>query len=135
MKTIALTPEVDMAPQKPEANRAMGRAVQALRDSFAHQPAPEAVPSAFLLGTLRHRRFRVTTGIPVEVARDGDTLVLCAVPIEEYGYGANFAEAVEDLQRTIVELFLGLRRDETRLGPDLRRIYANVREYVTDATL
>jgi hypothetical protein len=114
-------------------NRATAQSLQAIPD-FIEERSTQVVPSSFLLGTLRHRRFRVTKAIPVEVTRDGETLVFCAVPIEEYGYGANFAEAVEDLQRTIVELFTGLQRDEARLGPDLRRVHARLRAFVTDAS-
>lgn len=135
MSTVEL---VERVQQKPEANLGLAQAVQAfreLRKSFEHESLGTTLPSPFLLGTLRHRRFRVNTGIPVEVVRDGDTLVLCAMPLEEYGYGANFAEALEDLQRTIVELFTTLRHDEARLGPDLQRIYASLCEYVTDTTL
>jgi hypothetical protein len=93
--------------------------------------APESLlPKEFLLGTLGDARFRVVRPLQVVVSTENDDFIANADEIDEFGYGPTQVDALRDLQRTIVALFLSLERDDARLGPDLRRILAVLRQKI-----
>lgn len=73
------------------------------------------------LGTLATPLVRVVEAIRVRFFHDGDQVVVEAPELEEFGYGADAAQARFDLQRAIVELFHRLRVDRERLGSDLAK--------------
>lgn len=88
-------------------------------------------PDRMLLGTLGHRGFRVVTAIPVSLCLDGDMVVAVWQEIDEFGSGAHASSACEDLGHTLVELYQSLEADQSRLGPDLKRVWGLLQEYVT----
>jgi hypothetical protein len=88
------------------------------------------LPLDFGLGTLGDGRFRVLRPLRVQISTENEDYIANASDIDEFGYGSSRAEAIRDLQRTIVALYLSLEADEERLGPDLRRILQALRERV-----
>jgi len=80
-------------------------------------------PGPILLGSLEDARFRVREAIQVKFAREHGDLIAEATEINEFGFGKNMSEAVRDLQLTIVELYLTLQAEQTRLGRDLERTW------------
>ncbi|MCZ6794483.1 MAG: hypothetical protein O7J95_12815 [Planctomycetota bacterium] len=88
------------------------------------------VPSQSSLGTLRDHRFRVETPLRVRTSKQEGRIVVEAVEINEFGFGNNFSEALADLQRAIVDLYLTLREDEARLGPDLQKVWTTLQEKI-----
>lgn len=89
------------------------------------------VPSNIRLGTLRDRRFRVQDPIDVKCSSEKGRIVAEALELNEFGFGENFSDAVADLQRAIVELYLTLNQDENRLGPDLEKVWATLQEKIS----
>jgi hypothetical protein len=88
------------------------------------------VPERFLLGSLGRAAIRGQAPFEIVVRADDGSVVLEAVEINEFGYGANLCEAIADLQATIVELFETLEREVERLGPDLQRVRLTLQEKV-----
>lgn len=82
------------------------------------------LPEQTLLGSLRDGRLRVKIPIRIKFAREDKHIIAEAVDLNEYGFGANLSEAIRDLQRAIVELYLTLEQDQHRLGPDLQQVWA-----------
>jgi hypothetical protein len=88
------------------------------------------LPPQLQLGTLSDGRFRVRRPIRVNISTEHGHVIAEAPEFEEYGYGANLSEAVRDFQRTLVELYFTLERDQERLGAGLRAVWAALREAV-----
>jgi hypothetical protein len=77
------------------------------------------VPARVQFGIIRDPRLRVIHAIPVDIRREGETYVASWEEAEEFGYGANRTEAVDDFGRTIAQLFVTLHREQDTLGPQL----------------
>jgi hypothetical protein len=82
------------------------------------------LPKQTLLGSLRDGRLRVKIPIRIKFAKEDKYIIAEAVELNEFGFGANLSEAIHDLQRAIVELYLTLEQDQHRLGPDLQQVWA-----------
>ena len=88
-------------------------------------------PAEIRLGTLRDHRFRVNGALLVKREESEGRVVAAAPELNEFGFGENFSDAVTDLQRAIVELYLTLKDDEDRLGPDLQKVWATLQERIS----
>jgi hypothetical protein len=77
------------------------------------------IDRSLLLGTLMDGRFRILRPIDVTLTKENDDVIAEAHELNEFGFGKNFSEALRDLQRTIVELYLSLTSGQHDLGPDL----------------
>lgn len=84
------------------------------------------VPHRILLGSLRDGRLRVQSPITVTFTKEDQHVIAEATELDEVGFGANLSEALRDLQRAIVELYLTLEKEQDRLGPDLQKVWATL---------
>lgn len=84
------------------------------------------LPDYVLLGTLRDGRLRVQSPITVKIAEENQHVIAEATELDEFGFGTNLSEALRDLQRAIVELYLTLEEGKDRLSPDLQRVWATL---------
>lgn len=84
------------------------------------------LPDHIFLGTLRDRRLRVQSPIAVRTTKENQHVIAEATELDEFGFGANLSEALRDLQRAIVELYLTLEEGKDRLSPDLQRVWATL---------
>ena len=87
---------------------------------------PPAMPKEFALGALRDGRLRVIEPIAVKWTTEDGQCVLEAVEVNEFGFGADFSEAIADLQAAIAELRFTLEAEQERLGPDLQAVRATL---------
>ena len=81
-------------------------------------------------GLIRDPRLRIKKPIPIALSVEGDTTVVAWTEAEEFGYGSNRAEAIEDFTRTIAQLFVTLTREESSLGDDLKAVLGLLREHI-----
>ncbi len=51
--------------------------------------------------------------------------------LEEYGLGDTRSEALEDLRKTLQELYLTLEHDAARLSADLLSVWTRLKNHVT----
>jgi hypothetical protein len=79
-------------------------------------------------GAQRIRRLRVVKPIQVTFSKVEGQHVAEAAEIGEFGYGANRAEALTDLQQAIGELYVGLRDADGRLGKDLQAVWKKLQQ-------
>ena len=89
-----------------------------------------ATPPEVLVGTLPHPYLRLRGPIRVEVQRDGDAVGVWSPDLQELGVGPHLSAAVEDFQRSVVELYLALEADQQRLGPDLAGVWRRLQDLV-----
>lgn len=91
-------------------------------------PPVTVVPDEILLGSLRDPRLRVRAALPVKFTKEDQHIIAEAVGLDEFGFGKNTSEALADLQRAVVELYLTLEQEQNRLGPDLQRTWSKLQE-------
>ncbi|SRR6266568_1601693 len=87
-------------------------------------------PKHLLLGTINHCEFRVIKPIPVHLDVRGNTVIASWRQIDEFGMGNSSSLACDDLGHTIAELYLSLGADAPRLGPDLAKVWAVLKQHV-----
>jgi hypothetical protein len=89
-----------------------------------------SIDNQILFGLIRDPRVRLVAPIPVEITRQGDTVVASWAEAEEFGHGKDRSEALEDFGRTVSQLFISLSKNEKGLGPDLARVLSILRKHL-----
>ena len=90
----------------------------------------EPAPKQILLGSLGDGRLRVRMPIAVNLATENDDYIAEAEELSEFGFGKNPSDAINDLQRALVELWFTLQQEQDRLGPDLLGVWSKLRQKV-----
>lgn len=85
------------------------------------------------LGSLRDGRLRVVEPIGVVQMVEEGKCVIEAQELNEFGFGDNFSEAIQDLQEAIAELYFTLELEQEKLGPDLASVWATLSRKVRRA--
>ena len=89
-----------------------------------------SLPTDILFGAIRDVRLRVKKPIPVTISRDESGVVVSSSELEDFGCGANISEALDDFAKTISELYISLEENADRLGDDLKRQFAHLRDFI-----
>ena len=93
--------------------------------------APGAVAhSQIQIGSLLDHRLRMFEPVTLEMEQEGEFYVAKYDDLDEYGYGFDPISAVQDIRKTIAELYWQLKDDQDRLGPDLARTWQRLTELV-----
>ncbi|SRR5260221_13205441 len=107
-----------------------------LQPSFIHAGVSvvtaraERRPTKILLGTLTDPGFRVIEPIAADIEDVDGSVVASWRDIEEFGTGSTVTSAIEDLGRTIAELYRALLNDSEKLGPDLQQVWQILQTHV-----
>jgi len=70
-----------------------------------------------LLYSLRYPSLRLVEPLSVSLEYDGEQVIAHAPDLDLFGYGDTEGEALDDLRRTVVDLYYTLREDSESLGP------------------
>ncbi len=92
------------------------------------RPVPR--PTRVSIGTLSDQGFRVVKPITLDVETRDDSVVATWAEIDEFGAGPSTSDAIEELGRTVAELYRSLQVEQENLGPDLHRVWDILREFV-----
>lgn len=90
----------------------------------------QSAPKTIRLAAILDARLKVTKPFIVEVDRTGAQVTARAQEIEEFGIGPHTGDALEDLGKTIAELYFTLEQRAEDLGPDLRRVRAVLHQHL-----
>ena len=71
--------------------------------------------------------------LTLEIERYGDSYIARCSALNKSGYGDDPARAVQDVRRTIAELYWGLKEEQDRLGADLAKTWQRLSELVYEA--
>ena len=93
-----------------------------------------ALPETMLLGALRDPRLRLVVPLTITFECENDDIVAYCEDLEEFGFGTHLTEAIEDLQATIAELYFTLKEENSRLGPDLKRIWDSLHQKIKEVS-
>jgi hypothetical protein len=89
------------------------------------------IPDRILVGSLNDGRLRVHTPIAVKFSTEEEHVIAEAEEFNEFGFGTNLSEALRDLQRALAELYFTLEQERHRLGPDIERVWARLRQAIS----
>jgi hypothetical protein len=92
---------------------------------------PMIVPEELLYAGAIHPELRTVLPFHVRFERTESGYAAVVHDLDEYGLGNTRSEALEDLRKTLQELYLSLERDESRLSEDLLSVWARLKNYVT----
>lgn len=94
-------------------------------------PLRGGLPPSIRLGFLRDPRLRVQHPITVSISEESGQVVAEAEEIDEYGTGANLAEAIADLQHALAELYFALEEQQGKLAAGLQQVWGALRSKIT----
>jgi hypothetical protein len=83
---------------------------------------------SLLLYSLRHPRLRLRNPIAVSLEDDGVQTIASAYDLDLFGHGETEGEALDDLRRTIVDLYASLKESADTRGPLSQQVW----EYLSD---
>lgn len=86
-------------------------------------PATLTLPAQLSLESLPDNGVTLLQPISYLLSAEDGQIVAEAVELNEFGCGDTPAEAIADLQQTILELYRTLEQDRERLGPDLQAVW------------
>lgn len=87
-------------------------------------------PKHLRFGAVSHPKLRVLRGIPVEISRKRGTYIATFKQANEFGCGSNLSLALDDLGKTLAELYLGLTDQYEVLGTDLKNLHQTLSRYL-----
>jgi hypothetical protein len=110
----------------------LGEEVRQVRDFLVGDLARKVERLArrrpLLLYSLRQPGLRLRNPIAISLEDDGAQVIASAYDLDLFGYGETEGEALDDLRRTIVDLYFTLRENVSSLGALPVRVW----EYLTD---
>lgn len=137
---VSLTPVGSTISPAPNADRLAdvsvappGRKVAELRPAaFAVRKRGKQLyaPDQVRFGGCLDHRLRFVRSIRVDVSRKAGTVVAHWSDIDEFGYGDTLGDALNDLGKTLSELYFGLTRTGAELGPEMMRVRARLSEFI-----
>jgi len=93
---------------------------------------PSATPPTLLLGNLNHPILRLRQPLALSVEREDHWIVATYPELDEFGYGGHLTEAVEDFRQSLIELYLTLKAEQDRLGPDLQKVWQRLQDLIQE---
>ena len=85
---------------------------------------------SILIGTIPHPALRLRAPLRVEIERQGGEVAVWSSDLEESGYGSHLTAAIEDFQRSIVELYLALAAQQDDLGPAMYSLWKQINSVI-----
>lgn len=92
---------------------------------------PIMTPATISYAAKVHPRLRTERPFTVQFSREGQNFAACVEDLDEYGLGASRSEALDDLGRTLAELYFSLRRDAGRLSGDLQSVWNKLQSHLS----
>jgi hypothetical protein len=103
------------------------RVVQKISVEFR---TPEPRPKEMLLGTINRCEFRVMKPIQVHLTTDQDGVIASWEAVDEFGTGKSTSLALDDLGRTLAELYESLEAEKSQLSPYLAKVWETVQQHL-----
>ena len=91
---------------------------------------PLTLPAKLNLDSLPDSNIALLQPISYLLSEEDGQIIAEAAELNEFGCGDTPAEAIADLQQTILELYRTLEQDRDRLGPDLQAVWEVLRSKV-----
>jgi hypothetical protein len=89
------------------------------------------MPGVLSIATLPHSQLRLRRPLPVDVLAEGENVGVWSEELEELGTGPHLSAAIDDFQRSVVELYLSLETDQDRIGGEIAALWQRLQQVVT----
>lgn len=117
----------------PSENRgqysAEGAKVRGPRWLVEVRPRPPR-PSKVLFGAIHDPRLRLKRPIQVRISTEGNSVVAHWEDVDEFGYAESLSGALEDLGKTVCELYFSLDAEQQNLSDHLQSIRRRLSEFL-----
>ena len=80
-----------------------------------------AETKTIIIGSLLDDRLRMTGDVKIELEREAEHYIANFEGVQEFGYGLSPLEAVDDLRKSLSELYWSLNEDD-EIGSDLKNV-------------
>jgi hypothetical protein len=94
------------------------------------EASPAKQPKHVLFAASYNPRLRIIRPIPVELSRRQGQFYARFTAADEFGVGPSMSMSLEDLGKTLAELFIGLSEKRDHLGRDLLALHAKLSRYI-----
>ena len=84
------------------------------------------------LQVLLDDRLRLRRPIAVTLEQEGDYFIAYCNEFEEFGYGYDSLQAVDDFRQTLSELYWSLKSDHDRLAPEMTRLWKSLSKSIDE---
>jgi len=91
-----------------------------------------AAEKAVSIQNLLDDRLRLTTPVMLELEREGEFYIAKCDELEEYGYGYDPIEAVDDFRQTAAELYWTLKEEQSRLAPGMTQLWQKIQLFIEE---
>jgi hypothetical protein len=112
--------------------------VQRLKDFIVGELAPEIARfkerKSFLLYSLRHPGIELREPLAVLVEQDGEQVIAVCYDLDVFGYGDTENEALDDLRRTVADLYFELKEHPEELGPLPELVWAYLSRIIAEGS-
>jgi len=85
-----------------------------------------------LLYSLRHPDLRLVEPLSVSLEYDGEQVIAYAPDLDLFGYGDTESEALDDLRRTVADLYYALQEERESLGPMPARVWGYLAHIIVE---
>lgn len=92
-----------------------------------------AVHDQIQIGSLLDSRLRMREPLTLVMEQEGEFYIAKCDELNEFGYGADPIGSVQDVRKTIAELYWQLKENQDRLGSDLTKTWQRLSELVYEA--
>ena len=86
-----------------------------------------------LLYSLRHPHLRLVEPLSVSLEYDGEQVITYAPDLDLFGYGDTESEALDDLRRTVADLYYTLQEEREFLGPMPAQVWGYLAHTIIEA--
>ena len=87
-------------------------------------------PMDLEIASLPDDRLRLINPLRAEIRQDDEGFVACVSDFNEYGYGEDYFEAVDDLREVLCELYWSLLESKGELSSDLEETVARLQKTI-----
>jgi len=91
-----------------------------------------AVPLRVVIQSLLDRRLSMVEPLTVLIEQEGEFYIAQCEELEEFGYGYDPIDAVDDFRQTVAELYWTLKEEQERLSPGLHRIWERLTQIIRE---
>ena len=85
------------------------------------------------IGSLLDNRLRLRVTIKIDIEKEREFYIAKCEGLNEFGYGFDPIQGVQDLRNTIAELYWYLKENQDHLGADLSGTWVKLAEWVHEA--
>jgi hypothetical protein len=107
------------------------RGVRAFAKGLREIPLRE-IPNPVLFAGFVHPSLRIEKPFSVLIHNQTSHFTAEVSSIEEFGVGSSVGEALEDLGKTLGELYFSLGAERLRLSPDLQNVLAILQDHLRE---